>query len=610
MGHLKEKYTKEYFTGKDINGNDAGYGATMAYDEKGNLILRGHDKKILDQVNFKGTEVLSLGVGRGEELFFAKQSGASKCTGVDFSENAIEIAQEVAIKQNLSSVEFINEDALKFLNNYIQIENYKKFDVIIMFDFVEHVPRAELKQIFDIIAKIINKKGIVVINTPSYKFDNDVIADGFDERNLENCLDISDTHPATAGMHCNKYTTLSLQKFLSECGFINVTENHFFVKNENLTDKFNSISFAERWKFLYGNNFPVESDYVDDEIEYPYSDAVTLKWKKFNEGNLAGISMYVNEEYASIAYHEGNIDTQMIDDMIASNFPEESVIFDIGACVGVDSFVFAKLLGNKCKVIAFEPNEYNRNRFFLNLSHNPDFFGKINIFSNALGDMNGTLRMNISANIDGGHSSTSRIHQAHSKISDELLPSGFFETNIEVLMLDEFVEKNNIFPSIMKIDIEGAEHMMLAGAMKTIEKFKPVIYMELHSEYCALICYKLLNSLNYSVSVINEEDDNRLMIKAMYDDSKNINVSHDFLRETQRNLNSSFETIRNLNMMSKKILDINKRYQSENDNLRSKLERIAAHNQKLEIEHNHLVNCKSVRFGNIFKKYLKKVKMM
>ena len=61
----------------------------------------------------------------------------------------------------------------------------------------------------------------------------------------------------------------------------------------------------------------------------------------------------------------------------------------------------------------------------------------------------------------------------------------------------------------MKIDVEGAEHLVIAGAERTIKKFKPVIYFEdlnsLDSEYIQKIgasnipnSFELLKSYGYS----------------------------------------------------------------------------------------------------------------
>lgn len=606
MGYLKEKYTREYFTGKDENGNSVGYGATLAYDKKGDLILREHDRLILDQINFSGKRVLGLGIGRGEELFYAVGKGARSCIGVDFSQSAIEIAAEIVAKKGITSIKLENEDALVFLKNYTNQSSHEKFDIIIMFDFVEHVPRAELKEILQTLKNLLAEKSVIAINTPAYKYDNDVISNGFDERNLVNCFDTSDTNEATGGMHCNKYSVPSLQSFMDTCGYSNITEMHFFVPKQVLPEDISRISYLDRWSIAHGNGHPIHQIYTDDIIEYPYSDAPELKWKKFKKGNLQDITLYVTDEYASLAYEDGDIDSQMVRDLAKNNKLDDAMIFDIGACVGVDSFVFAKIIGASGRVVAFEPNEYNRNRFFLNLSHNPALCGKIKVFSYALGDESSTAEMTISSNIDQGHSSTSRIGQAHAKINEESLPEGFFKTNVNIITLDEFVHSSGFVPTVLKIDIEGAEHVMLIGAMNTIKKYRPVIYMELHSEYCSLICSQILTNLNYRISVLHEEEDNRLMVKAIYENSeKEVSVS-ELMLQSYINLNSSTQIMRSVNASIGIVLNVNKQLQTENERLHMENDNLQIEAIRWRKEKKEILGNKVFKYSLKVKKYLRK----
>lgn len=612
MGYLKEKYTKEYFTGKDDKGQSVGYGATLSYDEKGEFILREHDRKILNQINFKGKNVLGLGIGRGEELLYAVDKGAISCLGVDFSEDAINIARTIIKRKKINSIKLENNDALEFLNNFTKKNNYRKFDVVIMFDFVEHVPRNELSKIINKLKKVIEDNGIVAINTPSYKYDNDVIKNGYDKRNTINCTDTSDLCDSTAGMHCNKYTVISLQLFMEKLGLINVTEMHYFIVNKNIP-YFSNISYAERWGVLFEKGYPVKNVYVDDLIEHPYTDAPLLKWKKFSSGDLRDLSLYTTDSYSSIAYKDGKIDSDIFTDSIFTKPRNNLVVFDIGAFVGADSLVFAKKIDKGGKVIAFEPNPYNRNRMFINLSRNNALRERIRVFPYALSESSGTIMMNISPNIDSGHSTTSRISGSHSKISDNSLPEGFFGSKVRVIKLDEFVEENEIKPDIIKVDIEGAEHMMLQGALKTLTKFHPTLFIEIHSEYCAVACLRVLMPLSYDISVINEEEDNRIMIKAVYkkingNDKKNtagMNLNNEvkLINEDNRRLRSSVDRNKKLNAkLTKQISEskkLNLKYSLENEHLREECARIEA---KLK----GIIESKSIRYTNVIKRTLRK----
>ena len=521
MGIHQNKYSQEYFTTVDSNGNPVGYGATLEKDENGVLKLRAHDQNILDLVDFGGKRVLDIGCGRGEALCSAFLKGATYCAGVDFAKPAVEIAKKLLAQRNLPEADLFNMDALSFVSDYkntISDSNENRFDIVMMLDFVEHIPRYELRNVMEGLKKIISEKAIIVINTPAYKFDNDVIQNGFDERNLEDCYDTSDTRPETKGMHCNKYSNVSLQQFMSECGFVNLSEAHYFANKTVFSEEERNIdhlAYSERWKYAQRHGIPLKGNYQDDAVEFPYKTTAPTSLINFVEGNLAGLSVFLTDEYKETFFPGENYDKELFDSIHQKEI-ENQVVFDVGGFMGISSLIFAKLAGPSGRVITFEPNPWNQNRIFINLSHNQDLAQKILVFPYGLGDVNDQTKMTVSMEIDLGYSSTSRISISHPKIQNDYLPKGFFEMDVEVRTLDWFVETYRIIPNIIKVDIEGAEHFLLQGGIQTLTNHKPMLLIELHSEFCTLQCMQLLSKLGYIVSVLKEEADNRLMVKAIY----------------------------------------------------------------------------------------------
>lgn len=59
---------------------------------------------------------------------------------------------------------------------------------------------------------------------------------------------------------------------------------------------------------------------------------------------------------------------------------------------------------------------------------------------------------------------------------------------------------------LIKIDVEGAEHLVIEGAMKTIKKFKPKILFEAWNEENLNKVTKLLSKLNYKVISIDGDN--------------------------------------------------------------------------------------------------------
>ena len=113
--------------------------------------------------NFKigeGSSVIDFGCGPGLYTTPIAQAGAS-VTGIDFSENSIAYAKEVARKNNLT-IDYIHD-------NYLNFSTEKKFDLIIMIylDFTVLSPdqRSRLLKIFN---KILKPNGSILMDVYSF----------------------------------------------------------------------------------------------------------------------------------------------------------------------------------------------------------------------------------------------------------------------------------------------------------------------------------------------------------------------------------------------------------------------------------------------------------
>lgn len=112
---------------------------------------------ILDQLNKKNiveAEILDLGCGGGLVSESLAKLGAV-VTGVDFVKENIKIASDHASKNNLN-INYINQ-------NIEKLKIKKKFDVIIMFEILEHLD--DWKVFIMKIKKNLKKNGILIIST-------------------------------------------------------------------------------------------------------------------------------------------------------------------------------------------------------------------------------------------------------------------------------------------------------------------------------------------------------------------------------------------------------------------------------------------------------------
>lgn len=517
MGHLQHKYTRTYFTKTNPDGSTAGYGVE-GYDEFMEGRIRDIDLSILDRINFAGRRVLEFGFGRGEAIKYALEHGAALYEGVDFAEHAIAIASEFLQRHKLAMPPLHHADALSFLNKYVPIHNAEKrspFDIVLMLDFVEHVPRTELLEIMTLLRGILSDTAVVAINTPAFRVDNDVIRDGLSPLNSVELIDTSDLIEETAGMHCNKYTIVSLQEFMCSCGFMAISGAHFYIPVQTADQNMRAMpAFRQAWEKAVTDGHPLSPDWKEDLVEYAYHRQEIPDWHTFNEGRLDGISLLIAGSYQHV-FSKGEYDSELFEDIGNLSIAGKTV-FDVGGFMGVSALLFARQVGSAGRVLCFEPNPWNQQRIRSNFSRNQELAKRISLYGLALGNVTGNMEMLLSDNVDNGHSSTSQSVISHGTLpKDQLLSLGFYNKRVSISTLDDFVRGTGLIPDVLKVDIEGAEHLFLDGAEATLRNHRPEIYMEVHSPYCAWFCSLKLQRLGYYSWLLNEEYDGRIMIKAV-----------------------------------------------------------------------------------------------
>jgi len=167
------------------------------------------------------------------------------------------------------------------------------------------------------------------------------------------------------------------------------------------------------------------------------------------------------------------------------------IIWDIGASVGLVSIYAAEYVE---KVISFEPDDLIYNRLVKNIRLN-GLQDKIEPKNIGISNMNGTVNLN-SDGVNGKSPSLSDL-QRHSS-----------HKSIDVSTIDEIVmQKSTPIPSVLKIDIEGAEILALKGGDKFLSSdLKPrLIFMEIHPEFLIEFgsneneVFELIKKYNYSI---------------------------------------------------------------------------------------------------------------
>ena len=157
-------------------------------------------------------------------------------------------------------------------------------------------------------------------------------------------------------------------------------------------------------------------------------------------------------------------------------------LLDVGAHVGIHALYMAKLLKSAGKVYAFEAWPQNFENLEANLKANPQLASRLVLVPRAVGNHCGQIRFSEGAT-DGTH------HIA----SDE--------PGVEVSMttLDAFVSSHQLKPSVILIDVEGAEGAVLEGAVAMLKESRPQLIIEWHGQRRRDEVSRFLSDLGYEV---------------------------------------------------------------------------------------------------------------
>jgi FkbM family methyltransferase len=152
-------------------------------------------------------------------------------------------------------------------------------------------------------------------------------------------------------------------------------------------------------------------------------------------------------------------------------------IVDAGANVGLLSLLMSKYCGNNGRVYSFEPSpthlrllEYHKRKNRAN---------QICIQPLAVSNQDGMAAFFLLN--EGDHYSNSLVFSEDDvRNLVEPLRRTKKEIRIPTVTLDRFCAEHQIRPSLLKIDVEGAELMVLQGAVRLLSEVRPHIILAIH----------------------------------------------------------------------------------------------------------------------------------
>ena len=167
-----------------------------------------------------------------------------------------------------------------------------------------------------------------------------------------------------------------------------------------------------------------------------------------------------------------------------------AVLFDIGANAGYFALVGSRSVGAQGFVVAFEPIAENADAIRAQLALN--HVTNVDVVSVAASDVSGRAEFVLERRNTNSH--LREVAIAHAASHPERIDI------VETITVDEYVSKTGHRPSVIKIDVEGAEHKVLSGARQTLVQNHPLCVIATHSTELRQQCTKLLEYCGYRIS--------------------------------------------------------------------------------------------------------------
>ena len=185
-----------------------------------------------------------------------------------------------------------------------------------------------------------------------------------------------------------------------------------------------------------------------------------------------GSTIFKKTKFIYRAYrYRYHIDKQEIAYLIESVKPGETIA-DIGAHKGGYLYWFQKRVGANGKCYAFEP----QSKLFNYLTESKELLNYENVILENLGMSSSTGDSQIFVPEDSETSPSATLNPDHNDDS-------FLSYNIKTDTLDNYFYNNEIYPTFLKIDVEGHEFDVLKGGKKLITYYSPTILMECESRH-------------------------------------------------------------------------------------------------------------------------------
>ncbi len=145
-------------------------------------------------------------------------------------------------------------------------------------------------------------------------------------------------------------------------------------------------------------------------------------------------------------------------------------VFDVGANTGFYSLLAARM-GGRRPIHAFEPLPDVIRLFEANLDLN-HLRSRVTIVASAVGDVDGTAELFVPE-------PTGTLIETSASLNSTFKPHHAEVLTVPVTTVDSYWRAQGSIPvSVVKVDVEGFEHAVLAGAAQMLARARPIVFIE------------------------------------------------------------------------------------------------------------------------------------
>lgn len=206
-------------------------------------------------------------------------------------------------------------------------------------------------------------------------------------------------------------------------------------------------------------------------------------WVHIPVGPESGVWAHLDPRF-EMEYASGTYEFQVQRELL-TNLQPGSVFYDVGAHIGIVSMFAAQVVGAEGAVFAFEADPENARRIEEHILRNG--LKQISLVQNAVWSSAGRLRF---------ERASERSSRNQGAVSTGPNPSTGSMVEVEAIALDDYAEVSRP-PTLIKIDVEGAEGEVLRGSEHIFSAFRPILICEVHDKRAEMDVTRWLKERKY-----------------------------------------------------------------------------------------------------------------